>query len=250
MYTLVYDFDGTFKNPTGISNEAIEILKNFMKNKDNRILIVSESPIDDLIEYVKKIPVRIDLFSISSSAFVYNEKLMYEVVSKKFIENVNKKFKDDIYTAYGGGINTNYIYSYQKRLEAIYPKKYDTTITDLSYYIVAIKTEKKDELINYIVENNLSYDSLGTDPNRSLIRIKHHHFNKKEAVLRYKKESPNNILIGFSDSSYDLPLLDICNVKVAMKNSSWSLKAKADYITEEDENFDGAILILNDICKM
>ena len=250
MYTLVYDFDGTFKNPTGISNEAIKILKKFMKNKDNRILIVSESPIEDLIDYTKNIPVRIDLFSVSSSAFFYNGKMLYEVVTKEFIEYVNKKFKDDIYTAYGGGLKNNYIYSYQERLESIYPKNFDTTITDLSYYIVAINTKKKDKLIEHIVRCNLSYDILGTDPNRTLVRIKKHHLNKKEAVMAYKKESPENIYIGFSDSSYDLPVLDLCNVKVAMKKSSWSLKSKADYITEEDENFDGAIMILKDICKM
>ena len=250
MYTLVYDFDGTFENPTGISDEAIKTLKKFLKNKDNRILIVSESPIEELIAYTKKINLRIDLFSLSSLAFIIDGKISYNLIEKGFIEELNKKFEKDIYTAYGEGINQNYIYSYQKRLEMIYPKKYDTNYIDLSYYIVAIATDKKDELINYVKAHELAIDMLGTDPNRTLIRIKKYHFTKVDAVRKYKKESPNNILIGFSDSSYDLPFLNECNVKVAMKKSDWQLTSIADHVTTEDENFDGAIMILNDICKM
>lgn len=250
MYTLVYDYDGTFKNPNGLSKEAIEKLKTFLKNPNNRILIISEAPIEEIMSYTSKLDLRIDIFSMGSLSFLYDNKLRHNLLDKDLIKDINDKFKDDIYTAYGEGIDINYIYSYQERLKMIYPKNYSTKYVDLSYYIIAIKTEFKDKLIDYITSNNIAYDMLGTDPNRTLIRLKKYQYNKKDAVLEYKKESPNNILIGFSDSSYDLPFLSECNVIVAMKTADWHLKSKADYITEYDCNNDGAILILDDICKM
>lgn len=249
MYTLIYDFEGTFKNPSGLSKEAIKILNKFLKNKENKILIVSDSTLDELLHYLKDYNLDIELYSVSSLSFYKNKNVEYNLITKDIITYINDLYKDDIYTAYGEGITASYIYSYQNRLDAIYPKKRKMKLADLSYYIIAINKDKKLEIIKTIKDLNLAYDLLGDDPNRCLIRIKKYGLTKKDVALNYKKESPNNILIGFSDSYHDIDFLNVCNVKVAMKNAKWELTSVCDYITDEDENHDGAIKILNNICK-
>ncbi len=250
MYTLIYDFEGTFKNPNGISKEALEILKKFLSIEGNKALIASDATFEELNSYICEYDLNIDLYSVSSLTFYENKILKHNLIDKDIIVHINNKFKDDIYTAYGEGIESSFIHSYQNRLELIYPKRREMHLSNLSYYIIAIKKEKKDELIAEINNLDLSYDFLGIDSNRCLIRIKKYALTKKDIALKYKKESPNNILIGFSDSYTDINFLNVCNVKVAMKNAKWELTSLADYITEYDEFNDGAIKILNNICKM
>ncbi len=68
MYTLIYDFDGTFKNPKGLKSSAVNTLKKFLNDKENRILILSEAPIEELISYTAPLNLNVDFICVSTFA--------------------------------------------------------------------------------------------------------------------------------------------------------------------------------------
>ncbi len=75
-------------------------------------------------------------------------------------------------------------------------------------------------------------------------------FNDKIDIYYYLEDYlKDKKIIGISDSYTDIPILDKCDIKIAMKNGDEIIKNKYE-ITKYDVNNNGALIALKDICKL
>ena len=246
MYIVFFDFDQTFKNPNIISEKDINFFNSFLK--DNKAVILSEASITELINYTKSYHFNMDLFSISNQILYEDGIYNYELIDEKIISEIETKFNDDIYTAYGEGINTTYIFKYQERLKPIYPPERINS-KSLTSINVVIYNQKYDEFRDYLDKHNLSYVVVAKDLKKAILRIQKTNFTKDKIVELYKIKYPNNIYVGISDSINDLKFIEKCDIKIAMKNADDELKKHVDIITNYNYNESGAIKILDNISK-
>ena len=161
--------------------------------------------------------------------------------------------KDNIYTAYLESINKTQIINYQERLDSIYPKINREIINNpkekANSIFLAINNSIKNLLINLLLELKIAYKILGEDKNRIILRLSSN-FNDKIDIYYYLEDYlKDKKIIGISDSYTDIPILDKCDIKIAMKNGDEIIKNKYE-ITKYDVNNNGALIALKDICKL
>jgi HAD superfamily hydrolase (TIGR01484 family) len=247
------DFDGTLVNDNKeIRNDHLNILKNFLLN--NKICIVSSEPYQSLLNFKNKYNLNIDIFSSSSGISTINGETIINNLPSSVINLLFETFENSIYTAYGESLDKSFVYNYQERLEALYPKQNRETITyleyDVSSFTFAISNTITNEFIELLNQLNIDYKIIAQDKNRDIFQIYRNNISKVDAYYLIKKAYPNKKIVGISDSYYDFDMMEKCDIKVAMINGDDKLKFNCDCVTQASNNEGGAILILNDICNL
>ena len=246
-YLCISDFEGTLiKKDGSISLNTINIINEFINN--NKFIIISESSINELFNFINKYNLNVDIASVSDGIIYINNKEIKNELEAKIINNIINKFNEDIYTAYTNDI----IYNYQERLINLYPKDYKISnlFNSSSYINIVININKNDDFLDFLNNNNLSYRLIGKDKNRAFYNIKKSFNNKLDIynyVINYYK---NYKTIGISDSYNDIDLLNKCDIAYAMKNSDELLKNNIKNITLDTNEKDGVATTLNDICHL
>ncbi len=252
-YVVLMDFDGTLVNDNKeIRNDHLNILKNFLLN--NKICIVSSEPYQSLLNFKNKYNLNIDIFSSSSGISTINGETIINNLPSSVINLLFETFENSIYTAYGESLDKSFVYNYQERLEALYPKQNRETITyleyDVSSFTFAISNTITNEFIELLNQLNIDYKIIAQDKNRDIFQIYRNNISKVDAYYLIKKAYPNKKIVGISDSYYDFDMMEKCDIKVAMINGDDKLKFNCDCVTQASNNEGGAILILNDICNL
>ena len=250
-FLCLMDFDDTLNTNKDIDLETKNILNSYLEN--NKLCIISESSFNELEKFINKLNIKCDLYSTSDMKYMINNKLYDSSFKKDILFEIINKFDDYIYTLYLKSNNQYYVYKYQERLELLYPKGYkelQNISFDINFIVGAFNIKNKNEIINYIINNNLYYDILGEDKNRILLRIKKDNFNKNYAYNILTNNYKNYKTIGITDSYFDYDMIKNCDIKVSMINGDNKLKINSDYITEYDNNGFGAIKILKKICHL
>lgn len=236
------DLDGTLLNSTGeVDLESIHLINN-MTDKV-KIIIVSQASYLKLIELKEKYNIEVDIFSTSSKKALLNNQLYFNTIDSNIISKIIRKFENSIYTAYGEGMDNNYIYKYQERLTSIYPKKYQEEFIDLTVLYLSIYNDCYDEFMLYLGALNLDAELIMQDYKKSLLCISKKKFTKEEA-FDLAKNIYNLEAIGITDSIKDINMIKKCKIKIAMKNGDLELKNKCEIITEFDNNSAGAMKTL------
>lgn len=251
MYTILSDLDGTLlTDDNKILDEDLILLKEIIKK--NNFCIISNSSYHQLLEIKNEYNLDIDLISYTSNIALIDGKIIKNEINKNIANLILNEFNESIYTAYSEKLNKCLIYNYIERLDSFYPKcereiinKFNSNIEQL---FIAIKKETKDLIINFIIDNNLSYTLLGEDKNRALFMIYDNKL-KKDQIINILKKAYNNKIIGISNSYYDIDFISLSDIKIAMKNSDIKLKHSCDIITEFDNNNGGAIKEIYKIIK-
>lgn len=247
MNLVFTDFEGTLKCNRKLSLLEIKTLNDFLMC--NKIIILTDSKISEVKEYVDTYTQKIDIFSTLEGIYYQDGKQKSHLISKYIIETINESFKDDIHTAYGEGNEGGFVYKYHDILKSLYPDT-QKRLHNLSYYVIAIKIDKKIDLLDFIKKAGLSSEIIGEDAKYSLIKIKNNFIKKVEVVKYYKNKYPNHKTIGVGDSIVDFEFINQCDIKVAMNNASEALKEKVDIVTYKTNNEAGLIYFLDDICKL
>ncbi len=247
------DFDGTLVDDNKeIKKEHLKMLNDFLVN--NNICIVSSEPYQSLLNFKNKYNLNIDLFSSSSGISNINGELIINNLPASIINLLFETFNNDIYTAYGETLDKSYVYKYQERLEALYPKNNREIITnledDIPSFTFAIQNNITNDFIELLNQLNIDYKILAQDKNRDIFQIYRNNISKVDAYYLIKKAYPNKKIVGISDSYYDFDMMEKCDIKVAMINGDDKLKFNCDCVTKVSNNEGGAILILNDICNL
>ncbi len=252
-YVVLMDFDGTLVNDNKeIRNDHLKILNEFLLN--NKICIVSSEPYQNLLNFKNKYNLNIDIFSSSSGISNINGEIVVNNLPSSIINLLFETFQNDIYTAYGESLNKSFVYNYQERLEALYPKNNREIInnleSDVSSFTFAISNNITTEFIDFLTQLNINYKILAQDKNREIFQIYRNNISKVDAYYLIKKAYPDKKIVGISDSYYDFDMIEKCDIKIAMINGDDKLKFSCDIVTHASNNEGGAILILNDICNL
>lgn len=248
MMNIVFsDFEGTLKCDKKISLFELKTLNDFLVC--NKIVILTDSKIAEVKEYVDSYNLKIDIFSTYEGIYYQDGMQKKTTISKYIIEAFNDYFKDSIYTAYGEGDEGGYVYKYIENIKSLYPKT-QKRLHDLHYYVIAVDLTKKQDLIDFVKKSGLSSEIIGEDAKVSLMKIKNNFIKKVEVVKYYKNKYPKAHTYGIGDSALDYEFISQCEVKVAMKNASEELKSKVDMITSKANNESGFVDFLDNISKL
>lgn len=252
MYYCFMDFDGTLTiNNKNLNNEAIDIINKYLIH--NELCIITEESYEVVKKYLKDNNINCDIASIGSNTLLFhNQEITSFIPLNKIIQIINL-CEGNIYTSYLESSNKTEIINYQERLDSIYPKLnrqiINTPSDKANSIFLAVNIAIKDKLINLLKDLELSYKILGDDKNRIILRITSI-FNDKIDIYYYLEDYlKDKKIIGISDSSSDIPILDKCDIKLAMKNGDALIKAKYQ-ITQYDVFNNGALIELKDICKL
>ena len=225
------DFDGTLtSNFRNLNQMEKEILNNYLKN--NELCIITEEKYEIIKDYLTNNGISCDIAAIGSNTLLFKNKII-----KPSIEYDNRIE----------------IINYQERLEPLYPKINREIVEfpsgECNSIFIAISIILKKSLIDLLNNINLSYVSYGEDKNRIILKISSS-FTKKEDIFDYLSDYlKNKKTIGISDSSHDIPIIDKCDIKLAMKNGDKIIKNKYQNTIYDCDN-SGALLELKNISKL
>lgn len=245
------DFDSTFTfNNKDINYEDKIILDNYLKK--NEMIIITEDKYSDIYNYLEKNNIKCDIASLGSDILLFHNKLIINTIplyiTNKLLDKVNN---NNIYTAYFEYEDSVEIINYQERLEVLYPKLNRSYVErptkDAISIFIAININIKDEFIKLINELNLKYVSYGSDKNRIILKITNSFSTKLDVYNYLKSYLCDKKTIGISDSINDMPLLELCDIKFAMKNGDNLIKEKYQNTKYDVYSF-GAIKELKNFC--
>lgn len=240
MILALVDLDNTLTTSNGlILEETIKDINEF--NKKNKLVIISTSYFNEIDNLLKKYGLKIDFYSISNNIGLIDNKIYKGNIN--LLNELIDKFDDAIYTLWSNDINNTYVYKYQDRLAFFYPKgnliKLDSFNVNLPNIFIAISNDNIDNFINYINNNELNYNIIAKDLKRHIIRISPKNYSEfdfyKFIINKYK----NYKTVGIGDSSSNLDFINLCELKIAMKNSE--LEEKLKIKTPLDNNSNGAL---------
>ncbi len=252
MYYCFMDFDGTLTiNNNILNNEALDIINKYLTN--NELCIITEENYEIVKKYLEKNNIECDIASLSSNILLFHNKIIKGNISLNIIKKIMNFCKDNIYTAYFESNNKTEIVNYQERLDSIYPKNNREIVCTpkrkANSIFLVINNTIKEQLIDFLFELKVTYKILGEDRNRVILRLSYI-FNTKLDIYYYLEDYlKDKKTIGISDSYTDIPILDKCDIKIVMKNGDEIIKNKYE-ITKYDVNNNGALIALNDICKL
>ena len=251
-YLCLMDFDGTLTNNLiDLTSDSKQLLNNFLK--DNKMCIISEEKFKTLLDWINKNGIKCDIASISSSIAKINDSYYYSSISSITIMDIINKFNDSIYTTFGEAKDFSFVTHYKDRLKFFYPKNFiikDIIDSDILTINIAISNDKSDDLKKYLNESNLYFESIGKDKNREILRIKKEIFNKLKIGNILKNIYKDYKVIAITDSISDQDMFKISDITIAMKNGDNEIKKMAQYITEFDQEHNGAIKMLDYICHL
>lgn len=252
MYYCFMDFDGTLtSNKRNLNIEEKEILNKYLI--DNELCIITEEKYNFIKEYLVNNNISCDIASTGSGILLFKNKLINPKISYDLVMDIYNLCKNNIYTAYFEYENKAEIINYQERLEILYPKNNSVFVNipsnECNSIFIAIDIKLKESLIELINNLNLSYVSYGEDKNRIILKISAS-FSKKEDIYNYLKDYlKDKKTIGISDSYNDIPIIDKCDIKLAMKNGDKIIKDRYQNTLYDCDN-SGAIIELKNICKL
>ncbi len=240
MYLALVDLDNTLTMSNGIIlDETINDINKF--NKENKLIIISTSYYNQIDDLLKKYGIKTDFYSISNNIGFIDNKLF--IGSINILDDLISKFDDDIYTLWSNDINNTYVYKYQDRLQFFYPKgnliKLETFDINLPNIFIAISNDNIDNFINYINNNKLNYNIIAKDSKRHIIRIAPKGYSEFDFYKFIINEYKDYKTVGIGDSSSNLDFINLCDIKVAIKNSE--LESKLEIKTPLDNNSNGAL---------
>jgi hydroxymethylpyrimidine pyrophosphatase-like HAD family hydrolase len=214
---------------------------------------ISEEKFNTLLDWINNNGIKCDIASISSSIAKINDSYYYSSISSITIMDIINKFNDSIYTTFGEAKDFSFVTHYKDRLKFFYPKNFiikDIIDSDILTINIAISNDKSDDLKKYLNESNLYFESIGKDKNREILRIKKEIFNKVKIGNILKNIYKDYKVIAITDSIADLDMFKISDITIAMKNGDNEIKKMAQYITEFDQEHNGAIKMLDYICHL
>ena len=240
MFLALVDLDNTLTCSNGvILDETIKDINEF--NRTNKLIIISTSYYSEIDNLLQKYGIKTDFYSISNNIGFINNKLFKGSIN--ILNDLIDKFDDNIYTLWSNDINNTYVYKYQDRLQFFYPKgnliKVDNFNIDLANIFIAISNDNIDNFINYINNNELNYNILAADSKRPIIRISPKNYSEFDFYKYIINEYKNYQTVGIGDSTSNLDFINLCDIKVAMKNSE--LESKLEIKTPLDNNSNGAL---------
>lgn len=250
MKLVISDLDGTLEMNNNIGDITVKLINEF--TKENKFCIVTDSTYNEIKLLVKNYNLDCDYYSTFDGSYNINNKEFINLINKDLINNFIETFEDSIYTSFNNEENST-IFKFQERLKAFYPKTYNIgkyISKDTKSYMVSFNVKNKIDVINYLKSNNLTYSIYGEDKNRVLLNITSIKLTKENSVSILKSVYKPDVTIGITDSFSDYPMLELCDIKIAMKNGDDELKEKVDYITSLPAINDGAMLFINDICHL
>ncbi len=242
MYLALVDLDNTLTTNEGIIlNETIKDIIEF--NKNNKLIIISTSYFNDINNILIKNNIKIDFYSISNNIGFIDNSFFKGAIKPSLLNSLLNNFDNDIYTLWSNDINNTYVYKYQDRLAFFYPKgnliKIDKFNNDQANIFVAIANENIDNFINYINDNNLYYVITAKDSKRHIIRIAPKNYSELDFYEFIINKYKDYKTIGIGDSISNLDFINLCDIKVAMKNSELEKELKIK--TPQNNNSNGAL---------
>ncbi len=242
MELALLDFDNTLTDSMGklLENTIIDIKQYTEKNK---ICIISNSAFNELNKIKNEYDLDISFYSLSGLMGILDNELIKSNILKENINNIILKFKDFIYTAWTSNSINSFIYNFQDRLSFFYPKEERKIVNEFSEDVpsltIAINIGCYDEFYQYLDELNLGYEMIAADLKRNIVRIFDKEFQKElvfNKIINYFKPEKT---IGIGDGIDNLAFINLCDEKVAIKDSILATKIKKT--TNLDNNHNGCL---------
>lgn len=242
MELALLDFDNTLTNNKGIVLEdTILDIKKY--TKDNKICIISNSSFNELNKFKCDYSLDISFFSLNNLMGSIDNKLYYSNIKFEKINEIIDDFKDYIYTIWSSNSFNSFIYNYQERLNFFYPKEdrmiFEKLDKDLPYLCIALNKGNDVLFFKKIKELNLCYEIIASDLKRNIIKIFNENFDKLSIFNNIIKYFNPNKTIGIGDGLDNLDFINLCDEKIAIKDSILSQNIKKT--TNKDNNFNGCL---------
>ena len=242
MELALLDFDNTLTNSNGkLLEETIKDIKKY--TKDNKICIFSNSTYNELLKIKNDNLLDLSFYSLSNYMGIIDNKLLKSNIDHNQINDLINKFKDYIYTIWATDSINSFIYNFQERLSFFYPKEERLIIEkfnkDIPSISIAINIGCYDEFYEYLKNINLGYEIIAKDQKRNIVRIFEHKFQKEiifNKIINYFKPEKT---IGIGDGIDNLSFINLCDEKVAMKDSLLADKIKKT--TNKTNDFNGCL---------
>lgn len=236
-YAFFIDLEGTLLSDLKkINSLSVNILNDLAKN--NTVVLTSSMSFNEMINLISSYDLNLNIYSTNEGIGLFDRKLSYDEIDYDFLDNI----ADGIYTAILENRDEMKIINYQDRLDAFYPKCKNMLSLKPTVITISIFNEFLDDLLHLIESKEYSYNIIGKDNKKTLLKISKNGLTKANSLSFIKDNSIKTIAI--SDSYSDLDLLNMCDIKIAMKNSDEKLKKYADIITDFDNNNDGCMKAL------
>lgn len=242
MELALLDFDNTLTNSNGVLlDETIQDIKKY--TKENKICIISNSTYNELLKIKNDNLLDISFYSLSNNMGLIDNKLVKSDLDYHLINEIINNFKDFIYTLWANDSSNSFIYNYQDRLSFFYPKENRIIINEFIKNIpsisIAINIGCYDEFYSFIEKLNLGYEIIAKDSKRNIVKIfnldhqKNVLFNK---IINYFKPDKT---IGIGDGIDNLSFINLCDEKIAMKDSILAKELKKT--TTKTNDFNGCL---------
>lgn len=264
MYKLIFiDLDGTLLNDAKeISEENIKWLNRAYKEKGIITIITTGRELELVKNLYKKYNCSFGDYVIASDGAIIKNIKTGEYINKEILNLDEAKKLREIYL----NEDLDFIMIYDEENEYMERKEQKNKVQKEQIYIdniVELLEKNKDidatlcimggkeEKLNKAIKEVKKIDNLDNTPICEYIRkgngidIRELYFdimkngvNKKNAVKKVidKFEANHDEIIVIGDGGNDLPMFEYAKLKIAMENGSDSLKQKADYITDSNNN--------------
>ena len=242
-YTIFLDLEGTLLN----DNKEINSLSvNYLKelSKFHTIFLVSNMAYNNMNELLLKYDLDVNIYSSNDGIYKINNKVYYDEISCEFINEV----KDGIYTCFLENKDYVSIINYQERLKTFYPNKIMSDIKNPTVVTISIFNDYFDKLLAVISSYKYSINIIGKDAKKTLLKISKNGLTKGNFAYSIIKETKDKI-IAVTDQINDKDLIDLSDIKIAMKNSDDEVIKHANIIIEYDNNNDGCMIEIYNLIK-
>lgn len=264
MYKLIFiDLDGTLLNDAKeISEENIKWLNRAYKEKGIITIITTGRELGLVKNLYKKYNCSFGDYVIASDGAIIKNIKTGEYINKEILNLDEAKKLREIYL----NEDLDFIMIYGEENEYMERKEQKNKVQKEQIYIdniVELLENNKDidatlcimggeeEKLNKAIKEVEKIDNLDNTPICEYIRkgngidIRDYYFdvmkngvNKKNAVKKVMDTfgAKHDEIIVIGDGGNDLPMFEYAKLKIAMENGSDSLKQKADYITDTNNN--------------
>lgn len=257
---LVIDLDGTAIDSNYIiSSNMINLIKELREN-NVYVLIATGRSVSDSYRYYKLLDLDTELVTYNGG-FVWNPKDDSEVIYREI--NDGRKILTELYDAFpieniviSSCKNTYYLNNKNSFLvnmmfDDLLPSKTLSfeKLLDVSIMhriILSVSNSYLNQILQYIKDKKYNVSIFPWKHRDDIIDISIANIGKWEAVKQIadKLGIPYKNIISIGDNVNDLELLKHSGIGIAMNNSTDEIKSIANFVTEFDNNEDGAFEFL------
>lgn len=266
-----FDLDGTILNDAGeLTNETKDYLLNLIK-EDILVVPCSARPYSEFPDWFKEeksIPYLVclnggEVIDNSTDVIIVNNKLTGDVALKatKYLENKTKLFTFNIDESmfstmevyeYLKPQNTPFkdgMFNYVNRYYTPHYRDFLKTSDNIGKIHVCVDSDEEREMLLQYAQDIEGVSVTSSHPQN--IELLHPHASKGDGLKSIMDifNINKNEIITVGDNENDISLIKAAKHSIAMVNGKDSLKAHAKYITELDNNHDGAIIEIDRIIK-